>query len=78
MSIIVDGVEPSSNNDWQPLLALDLTAIGFTTCVDVAMALLAFHVVLNRAWVPYKAVNPSLVAYTGLAVSTIPVLCRQQ
>lgn len=72
MSMIDDGVASSSNNSWQPLQALDLTAIGFTTCVDVAMALLAFHVVLHRAWVPYKAVNPSLVACTGLAVSTTP------
>ena len=57
------------SNSWQPLREPDLAAIGFATCVSVGMALLAFHVVLHRAWLPYKASIPSLVACTALAVS---------
>lgn len=54
---------------WAPLGAGDLAAVGCTTCVDVAIALVLVHIVLHQSWPPYKAVLPGLVALSGIAVS---------
>lgn len=57
---------------WQPLETSDLGAIGFTTVVDVAAALLLVHVVSNAGWPPYTAAIPQIIVYSSLAVSLFP------
>lgn len=54
---------------WQPLGTSDYGAIGFTTVVDVAAALLVVHVVSNAGWPPYMAATPQTIVFSGLAVS---------
>lgn len=54
---------------WQPLGALDYGAIGFSTVVDVAAAVLMVHVVSNAGWPPYTAAIPLIIMFSSLAVS---------
>lgn len=54
---------------WQPLGTSDYGAIGFTTVVDIAAALLMMHVVSNAGWPPYAAASPQIVVFSCLAVS---------
>lgn len=60
---------PGAGPAWQPLGTEDYGAIGFTTVVDVAAALLVVHVVSNAGWPPYTAAIPQIIVFSSLAVS---------
>lgn len=53
---------------WPPLDSVDFAAMSIISSVEVAVAILVIHVVRHRSWLPYDAIIPQLVAWTGLAV----------
>ena len=54
---------------WQALEWPDFIVIAFSSCVATAAMLLMLHVLVNRAWVPYKTRIPGLIVCSALSVS---------